>query len=92
MLRRAGVQRHAHLQLADSLPVRRAQRPLRLERAGERILRRVERHAERVADRLEHITALRFERLAQQAIVRRQRRRAWPRAAAPISGNCPRCR
>lgn len=52
-IQRPCVERHADLQLAGFAPLRGPLRPLRLQRADERTVRRVEGHAEGITDRFE---------------------------------------
>src|SRR4030095_4402066 len=69
----ARVKRHAHAELRPFGPRFAMQRPLRLERRGKRIGRRVERRAEGVATRLEDVTVVIGDAVAQQRIVARER-------------------
>ena len=63
-IQRPGVERHADLQLAGFAPLRGPPRPLRLQRADERTVRRVEGHAEGITDRFENKPTHRLKRLA----------------------------
>ncbi len=71
-LRRARMQRHAHLDSAGAFPGRSLQRPLRLHRAAQRILRGIEGDVKRIADGLENEPFAGLKGLAQQPVVQRQ--------------------